>query len=98
MGLEQCSSKAPHQVELLGAPQGEKGKRPRAYGLYSVLSTQSSVLLFLSTQYAARLHSIFPFPLSSRLFPLLLPHHATPVDAGRDWFRFRDAGTYSPAL
>src|SRR5882724_13118931 len=25
-GLEQCSSNAPHRAELLGAPQGEKGK------------------------------------------------------------------------
>src|SRR5258706_12783061 len=60
----QCSSKAPHRVELLGAPQGgQKQERSRAYGFYSVLSPAFSQHPVRSTQ-----HSLFPF-----LFPLLFP-------------------------
>src|SRR5258706_13754424 len=50
----QSSPTPPCRVELLGAPQAGNGKRPRAYGFYSVLSTQSSVLSPASTRAARR--------------------------------------------
>src|SRR5260221_13732700 len=49
------SPKTPCRVELLGAPQGENGKRPRAYGFYSILSTAFRTFAARSTQYAAPL-------------------------------------------
>jgi len=54
-GTRTVSPKTPCRVELLGAPQGENGKRPRAYGFYSILSTAFRTFAARSTQYAAPL-------------------------------------------
>src|SRR5258706_16476357 len=71
----QCSSTSPHRVELLGAPQGGKGKCLRTYGFYSVLSYGRKPGIQRSRAQALSPRSS-PFPLSSRLFPLLLPYPA----------------------
>jgi hypothetical protein len=78
----QCSSTSPHRVELLGAPQGGKGKRPRASAFtQSSILNPRSCLAPVTTVTPSRSSRFFPAPSTQRTAPpLVLP---LPVTASR---------------